>query len=304
MMNYLLVVTLLAVARLSVAQQQPDSFQISVSVNLVLLNPVVQDAKGQFVASLQQHEFEVREEGVPQTITVFRHEDVPVTVGLVIDHSGSMHRKLPDVLTAARTFVKWSNPADQMFIVNFNEKAALGLPPDRHFSNSPEELEKAILSAPLAGQTAVYDAVALALTRLPVGGPQKKVLIVISDGGDNTSTLKLAELLKLTGQSSALIYAIGIFDENETDRNPTALRRLASASGGAAYFPEKTTDVIELCESIAHEIRNQYTVGYISSNPPKPGVFRPVKVTAHAPGKGHLVVRARTGYIAAGDEVK
>jgi Ca-activated chloride channel family protein len=291
----LLLVYFAAPAEPQVPPAQP--FQISVSLDLVVLHPVVRDRKGQFASALQERDFAVYEDGVRQSLRLFRHEDVPVTVGLVVDHSGSMQRKLTDVIEAARTFVRSSNPEDQMFVVNFNEKVTLGLPPAIPFTNRTEDLESAILNAPAAGQTALYDAVAEALDRLKAGAAEKKVLIVISDGADNASLLRLPEVLKRAEQSNALVYAIGIFDKDETDSNPGVLRRLAEATGGDAFFPAQLNDVVAICENIARDIRNQYTLGYVSSNLAKPGAFRGIRVAATTPGSGKLIVRARSGYI-------
>jgi len=280
--------------------QDPGPFKIAVSVDLVVLHPTVRDRKGNFASDLHEQDFEVYEDGVRQSIRLFEHEDIPVTVGLVIDHSGSMHQKLPDVVAAARTFARSSNPEDQMFVVNFNEHVALGLPAGTQFTDRPDELERAIWRTGTAGQTALYDAVAEALDRLRAGNRDKKVLIVISDGGDNASTHTLAEVLKMAGQSSALVYTIGIFDEQDADRNPGVLRRLSQATGGEAYFPEQLDEVIPICERIARDIRNQYTIGYFPASPAQPGVYRAIRVVAHGTS-GRLFVRARSGYIAGGE---
>ena len=218
-------------------RQDPGPYRISVNVDLVVLHPTVRDRKGRFVSDLREQDFEVYEDGVRQSIRLFRHEDIPVTVGLVVDHSGSMRRKLTDVIAAARTFVQSSNPEDQMFVVNFNENVTLGLPSAIRFTNRSDELERAISNTPVRGKTALYDAIVKAGERLQAGGRDKKALIVISDGGDNASAHKLAEVLKMAEQSSALVYTIGIFDEENRDRNPKVLRRLARATGGEAFFP-------------------------------------------------------------------
>jgi len=281
--------------------QDPGPFKIAVSVDLVVLHPTVRDRKGSFASDLRQQDFEVYEDGVRQSIRLFEHEDIPVTVGLVIDHSGSMHHKLPDVVAAARTFARSSNPEDQMFVVNFNEHVTLGLPAGTQFTDRPDELERAIWRTSTAGQTALYDAVAEALDRLRAGNRDKKVLIVISDGGDNASTHTLAEVLKMAGQSSALVYTIGIFDEQDADRNPGVLRHLSQATGGEAYFPEQLDEVIPICERIARDIRNQYTIGYFPTSPAQPGVYRAIRVVAHGTA-GRLFVRARSGYIAGGEQ--
>jgi len=277
-----------------------EDFKLSVSVDLVALQATVHDRAGAYVSGLREQDFEVYEDGVRQAIRVFRHEDVPVTVGLVVDHSGSMRRKLGFVIAAARTFVGSSNPEDQMFVVNFNEKVMLGLPATIQFTDRADELARAIDNAPATGQTALYDAIVKAHQRLQAGSCDRKVLIVISDGGDNASVHKLAEVLKLSEQSSALVYTIGIFDTDDEDRNPAVLRRLSQTTGGEAFFPGKLDEVVAICERIARDIRHQYTIGYVSNGNPKPGDFRTIRVLARRAGKGKLSVRTRSGYMAGG----
>jgi Ca-activated chloride channel homolog len=285
----------------SIGAQASRPYQISVNVDLVVLHPTVRDRKGQFVSDLREQDFEVYEDGVRQSIRLFQHEDIPVTVGLVIDHSGSMGRKLADVIAAARTFVQSSSPEDQMFVVNFNEKVTLGLPDAIRLPDRLDELSRAISNTPATGKTALYDAIIEGQKQLLAGGPEKKVLIVISDGGDNASAHGLVEVLKMAEQSSALVYTIGIFDEEDPDRNPNVLRRFARATGGEAFFPGRPNEVVAICERIARDIRHQYTLGYVSSNAAHPGAYRVIRVVALAPGKSRLFVRARSGYIA-GDE--
>jgi Ca-activated chloride channel homolog len=281
--------------------QTPQSFRISVNVDLVVLNATVSDGKGQVASDLREQDFEIYEDRVRQSIRFFRHEDIPVTVGLVVDHSGSMKRKLADVTAAARTFVQSSSPEDQMFVVNFNERVTLGLPAAIRFTNRSDELALAISDIPAAGQTALYDAIVQALERLKAGERDKKVLIVISDGGDNASANSLADALRMAEETSALIYAIGVFDEDDPDKNPGVLKRFAKATGGEAFFPGELDEVVSICERIAKDIRNQYTLGYTSSNVTQPGTFRAIKVVAQAAGKKKLLVRTRAGYIATGE---
>jgi VWFA-related protein len=191
-----------------------------------------------------------------------------------------------------------------MFVVNFNEKVKSGLPGPISFTNQPDELARAISDEPATGMTALYDAVVEAQERLQTGRWEKKVLLVISDGGDNASKHNLPEVLKLAGQSSTLVYAVGLFDGEDSDRNPDVLKRLAQATGGEAYFPRRFDEVEVICEHIAHEIRHQYTLGYASNNPPRPGVFRTIQVAARSSGKSKLSVRTRSGYVAAGEAGK
>jgi Ca-activated chloride channel family protein len=278
--------------------QTPESetspYQISVNLNLVVLPVAVRDKKGGFASDLREQDFEVYEDGVRQTIRLFRHEDIPVTAGLVVDHSGSMQTKMTDVLMAARTFVHFSNPEDQMFVVNFNERVTPGLPPSIRFTNREDEMQAAILKAPVAGETALYDAMNVALDSLQTGEREKKVLLVISDGGDNASTTALPQILKKAEESTAIIYAIGIYDASDPDKNPGVLRRIAKATGGEAFFPDDISKVGGICEGIARDIRHQYAIGYVSGNT-QPGGRRVIRVTARSAGKD-LIVRTRTSY--------
>jgi Ca-activated chloride channel family protein len=281
--------------------QDAGSYRIAVNVDLVVLHATVYDQQGRVVSSLRQQDFEVYEEGVPQRIRLFLHEDIPVTVGLVVDHSGSMQPKLVEVTAAARSFVQSSNPEDQMFVVNFNETVSLGLPHTLRFTNSSVELERAIWRAPATGMTALYDAIIEALKQLQAGSRDKKVLIVISDGGDNASAHSLAQVTSIAGQSTAIIYTIGLFDEGDADADPKVLNRLAQATGGEAFFPRQLSAVVPICESIARDIRNQYTIGYVSANAARDGSYRAIRVAARATGRSKLFVRTRAGYIAASE---
>jgi VWFA-related protein len=264
----------------------------------MVLHATVRDRKGRFVSNLREPDFVVHEDGVRQSIRLFRHEDIPVTVGLVVDHSGSMRLKLAEVAVAARTFAESRNPEDQMFVVNFNENVTLGLPEAIQFTDSSAELERAIGSALATGQTALYDAVAKALERLQAGSRDKKVLIVISDGDDTASAHSLEYTMKMAEQSSAIIYTVGLFDHGDPDANPRVLNRLAKATGGEAYFPEQLSRVVATCESIARDIRHQYTIGYVPTNATLDGAYRAIRVVA---GAGKLSVRTRAGYVAGGE---
>ena len=184
-------------ARPTRQDHDPESFRISVDVALVVLHATVTDREGGFVHNLGEQDFTVYEDGVRQPIRLFRNEDIPVTVGLVVDHSTTMRPKLAEVTAAARTFVRSSNREDEMFVVNFNEIVSLGLPGTIRFTNSVAELENAITTVPTRGETALYDAVAEALDELQAGSRDRKVLIVVSDGGDNASKRSLTQVMKL-----------------------------------------------------------------------------------------------------------
>jgi Ca-activated chloride channel homolog len=279
----------------------PGSFRISVDVALVVLHATVSDRKGGFVSDLGERDFEVYEDGVPQRIRLFRNEDAPVTVGLVVDHSTTMWPNLEEVITAARIFVRSSNPEDEMFVVNFNENVSLGLPSTLRFTSSTAELEYAINRMPTGGQTALYDAIAKGLEESQAGSRDKKALIVISDGGDNKSAQSLAQLMQLAGQSDAVIYTIGLYDETDPTRNLGMLRRLAQATGGVAYFPEYASELVGICERIARDIRHQYTIGYVPINLSRDGAAHAIRVVARGKGNRSLTVRTRTSYIAHGE---
>jgi VWFA-related protein len=286
------------------APQDRDSgpLRISVDVALVVLHATVSDRKGGFVSDLGERDFEVYEDGVAQPIRLFRNEDIPVTVGLVVDHSTSMRPKLAEVTAAARAFVRSSNREDEMFVVNFNERVSLGLPAAIRFTDSTAALGNAVAATPTRGQTALYDAIAKGLEQLKAGSRDKKVLVVVSDGGDNASERSLDQVMELAGQSSAVIYTVGIFDESDEDRNPGVLKRLAQATGGEAFLPDQIGEVVAICERIARDIRHQYTIGYEPSDLTHGRAYHSIRVVARAKGRhGALSVRTRTGYIASGE---
>lgn len=276
----------------------PDAFRISVDVPLVVLHATVSDRQDTVVTDLRQQDFEIYENRVSQRIQVFQNEDIPVTVGLVIDHSSTMRPKITEVTAAARTFARFSNPEDEIFVVNFHEIASLGLPIGIRFTHNIAALQDAMMTAPTGGQTALYDAIAMGLRELQAGSRDKKVLIVVSDGGDNVSKLGLEQVMKLVEQSSAVIYTVGLFDEQDPDRNPSVLKLLARATGGEAFLPGQVGEVVAICERIARDIRHQYTFGYAPSNPARDGSYRAIRVLARAKGHDRLSVRTRTGYIA------
>ena len=219
-------------------------------------------------------------------------------MGLVVDNSGSMRSKRPEVIAAALAFVRSSNLQDEMFVVNFNDSASFGLPRNMPFTDQPDQLKSALSDVEATGKTALYDAISDAVEHLRQGFHDKKALIVVSDGGDNASRHTLSETMAAAVKSDAIIYTIGVFDQDDPDRNPHVLKRLADATGGEAFLPESIKDVQTICERIALEIRNQYTVTYISSNKKQDGSYRKIKVKVDAPDRGHLMVRARPGYYA------
>jgi VWFA-related protein len=276
--------------------QDRTAFRIAIDVALVVLHATVTDRHGSLVSNLAEQDFEVYENGVAQHIQFLRNEDVPVAAGLVIDHSGSMTPKIAEVTAAAKAFVRSSNRDDQMFVVNFNDTASLGLPASIPFTATTAELEHAIVEQSTAGMTALYDAVAMGLAQLQAASRDKKVLIVVSDGGDNASRRRLDQIMKLAEQSTAVIYTVGVFDPDDPEKNPGVLKRLAQATGGEAFLPGKLDEVVAICEGIARDIRHQYTIGYVPGNPARDGSYRAIRLLARSKGQGRLSVRTRTGY--------
>jgi VWFA-related protein len=273
-----------------------DEYRISVNAGLVVLHATAQDHKGILVSSLDKENFKVYEDGVLQQIKYFSHEDIPVTVGLVIDNSGSMGNKRIEVIAAALAFARSSNPKDQMFVVNFNEHVRFALAANTQFTDQVSQLEAALSKINANGETALYDAVAAALEHLQKGDRDKKVLIVISDGGDNASKHTLAQVLSMAQQSDAIIYTIGLFDEENDDRNPRVLTQFAKNTGGDVFLPRSLQEAVPICRRIASDIRNQYTIAYVPANRKLDGTYRSIQVRANAPISGHLSVRTRTGY--------
>lgn len=290
--------------------KQNGKFILHTTTNLVVLHATVYNGKGQMIDDLGKDSFRVYEDGVEQKLSVFSHTDIPVTMGIVIDDSGSMRTKRPSVDAAALTFVKTSNPNDQVFVVNFNDVYYVDTP--GNFAANMQQLESALDKIDSRGGTALYDAVVASIDHLKLGNRDKKVILVITDGEDNSSRYSFPQLVQFAEKSNAEIYTIGLLggdDENSGglfhihsggDRHAAkVLKDLAEATGGKAYFPKSLNDVDEVCQHIAHEIRDQYTLAYYPTNTARDGSFRQVRIVATLPGSHkHLVVRSRPGYFA------
>jgi Ca-activated chloride channel homolog len=273
---------------------------IKVQVNLVVLHTTVLDDRGRFADGLKQENFRVLEDKVEQKLSVFKREDVPVSMGLVIDNSGSMRDKRPRVNEAAITLVESSNPQDEAFVVNFNDDFYLDL--DKDFTSSVPELKEALERIDSRGSTALYDAIIGSLDHLKKASKDKRVLLVVTDGEDNTSRNSLEKTIREVQKTDTVIYTIGLLSQESkknAKRAKKALEDIARASGGLSYFPENVADVHNICEQVAHDIRNQYTLAYYPSNSRRDGTFRAVSVEVIPPhGRGKLVARTRNGYYA------
>jgi len=276
--------------------QEQQNYTIRTTSRLVLLDVSVKGPQGGFVSGLTQDDFRVYENGKPQQITQFANADIPVTVGILVDESGSMRPKRAEVIAAALEFIKASNPQDEVFVINFNEKAKHGLPDTVLFSDNIDQLRAALWQGVPEGRTALYDAIEMALHQSDMGRRDKKTLLVISDGGDNISVHKFPDVMHDVLQSIVTIYTVGIFDEDDPERNPGVLKQLAQVSGGSVYFPKTLDEVVPICRQIAKDVRTRYTIGYIpdaSNGKPE----RQIKVVASSPDSQKLNVRTRTRYL-------
>lgn len=285
--------------RLEETEEAP--YTISLNVDLIILDVSVVDPDGKFVSGLEAQNFKIYEDGRQEQIAYFLTKDVPVTVGLAIDNSGSMRGKRAEIVAAAMAFVEASNPHDEMFVVHFNENVRFGLGPAKPFTNDPLQLRTAFLRMIADGQTALYDAVSQAIEHLAKGKHDRKALLIVSDGGDNASHRELKETLQLVQSSRAVLYTISLYDPSNRDQKPRVLRRLAKASGGESFFPKELEQIRPVCRRIATDIRNQYLPAYRSSNSKRDGAFRQVRVTLDTPARKNLVVRTREGYFAPSD---
>jgi VWFA-related protein len=291
--------TLVLFARLFGAQAAPpdqSDYRIRTTAELVVLDVAAENSHGKPVGDLTKDSFKVREDGKVQSISSFSHGDQPVSIGLVVDQSGSMKPKIREVISAALAFVRASNPQDEMFVVNFNERASLGLPAEISFSDDVNLLANSIARVRAEGRTALNDAVILALSHVSMGSRQRKAILLISDGGDNASVHSEAEMMAMAEEVQATIYTIGLFDATDPDSNPGLLRRLAAISGGETYLPDNPTKIPEILDHIASEIRSRYMIAYVPSRKNASGGVRRIRVDATGENGAKLVVRTRTRY--------
>ena len=281
-------------------QQKTDDSGVFVfrkDVDEVMLHATVQDDKNHIVTSLDRSAFSVFEDGKQQNIISFHNEDIPVAMGIVIDNSGSMREKRNKVNQAALNLVRSSNPKDEVFVVNFNDEYYL----DQDFTNDLLKLKEALEKIDARGGTALYDAVVASGEHLKRNARlDKKVLFVVTDGEDNASNETLEQAIKqLQEENGPSVYAIGILgDEEHPKRAKRALDIIAQRTGGIAFFPRTLDEVDEISRTVAHDIRNQYSIGYKPTKPRSEGGFRTVRVEAKSKGRGKMTVRTKSGYYA------
>jgi len=274
-----------------------SGFTLRVRSDEVTLQATVLDRDKHLVTDLAALNFSVYEDDMLQRITSFRREDIPVSIGIVVDNSGSMRTKRNAVTKAVVNLVQASNPKDEVFIVNFNDEAYL----DQDFTADIPLMREALDRVDSRGGTALYDAVIVSSDHLAKGAQrEKKVLLVVTDGEDNESRDSLEQAIRaVQSENGPTIYTIGILSEEDNKRRAKrALEQLSLQTGGVAFFPKNLQEVDEISRAVAHDIRNQYTITYKPTNPQTNGGYRKVRVVAHAPGYKELQVRTRSGYFA------
>ena len=285
---------------------QQKGFKIGVSVDLVLMYVTIIDAKGQFVPGLKQDRFKVYEDGVQQSISSFAQEDVPVSMGILLDLSLSMRNKIDKVNKSALAFIRACNPQDQTFLIGFNENTELL----QDFTSDIDEITDSLDNAAVNGSTALYDAIYLGVQKAHTGSKPKKAIVVITDGEDRESYYSLDDLLSKVQETDVQVFCIGFlnqvpkkslfggFSKSVPERAHDALQKVSEETGGKAFFPAELTSLPGIVSEIATELRSQYAVGYYSTNSARDGSFRRVKIEVAGSSAAGNLVRYRRGYYA------
>jgi VWFA-related protein len=279
-------------------QPSQSAHFVGTASDLVVLPVAVIDRQNRFVSDLPRERFTVFDNGRPQEIALFSNEDTPVTVGLVIDDSGSMQQKRGEVIIAAAAFARWSNPRDELFALEFNDVVRAMMPRREVLAGDNDTVSAALASLVPQGRTALYNALVAGLDALDEGTRPRKVLVLISDGGDNASQATFEQVLTRAKRSNVAIYTIGLFDADDPDKNPGVLKSLARETGGERFLPASPGQLLEICQRVARDIRSGYTLGYVP--PDRDGAYHRVRVQVEPPDHRHLTVRSRPGYVAAG----
>jgi len=277
---------------------------LHIDVDLALVNVTVTDPYNRLVTGLEPENFRIFEDKVEQEVVNFSSEDVPISIGVILDLSGSMANKLGKAKEAAVQFFKTANPQDEFFLVGFNERAQLLSP----FTDNVEDLQSRMLSASAKGKTALLDAIYLGLSQMRGAGNGKRALLIISDGGDNNSRYNEQDIKRLVREADTQLYSIGIFDPFEFRsrtpeelNGPTLLNEMTELTGGRAFTVENLNDLPDIAEKIGMELRNQYILGYHPSNKAHDARWRKIKIKLQAPrGLPPLNAYAKTGYYAPG----
>jgi Ca-activated chloride channel homolog len=281
------------------AAQQPESdsvFKLNVDVDLAEVHVSVTDEHDRPVGNLTQKNFRLFEDRMPQEIAVFKHEDIPVSLGIVLDNSRSIEPRKQRLDAAALSFVRKSNREDEAFIVHFDDEARL----EQDFTSDINALEQTLAAAKPFGQTAIFDALILALEHMEKAKHMKRVILLVTDGIDNASKHSLADAIAATKQARVAVYTVGLLSASGGLKAEDALIDIAEASGGRAFFPQNVDQAYMIMERVARDLREQYTLGYFSSNPDRQGAWRSVRVEVTPPPgfppKGKLTANYRRGY--------
>jgi Ca-activated chloride channel homolog len=285
---------------------RPKGYTIGVSVDLVVMHTSVNDKNGRFVGGLKKENFTVFEDNIQQNITSFSQEDVPVSLGILIDLSGSMRNKIEQVNKAALAFIRASNSQDQVFLIGFNEQVEL----IQDYTSDIDEISDDLDNTIVAGGTALYDAIYLGVQKAHTGIQPKKAIIVITDGEDRDSYYKLDEMVAKVQESDVQVYCVGFLNavpdkglfghwsKSVPEKAHDALQRISEETGAKAYFPQKLDEINRIVAEIAHELRNQYSISYLSSNTARDGAWRRVKISLDPASAANNRVRYRRGYFA------
>jgi Ca-activated chloride channel homolog len=304
MRTNILIATALSMLGSALVTAQGDA-RFSVRSELVVLDVAVTNDRGVFVSSLPQDAFRVMEDGRLQSVSFFAEQDAPASIAILIDSSGSMLATRDRIIAGITSLAMSSHADDEFMPLVFNERVTPVLPQDHPFTSDPIELRKALTNnLGVRGRTAFHDALSAALDGLSRGRHERRALIVLSDGGDNASEQTFDEVLEKVQASNVVIYTIALLDPLSLDRNPGALRRLSEVTGGLAFEPKRAAVIDKTFRSIAADIRSRYTLAYEPSGGESEHRVRRVKVRVHAPGKGDMKVRTRTGYVTGSDAGK
>jgi VWFA-related protein len=288
------------------APAKPRGYTIGVNVDLIVIHTSVVDKTGHFVSGLKKESFTVYEDGVAQTISSFNQEDVPVSLGIILDTSGSMRHKIDLVNKAALSFIRASNPEDQVFLVGFNDQVELL----EDFTGDIEAIADSLDNIIVTGGTALYDAIYLGVQKAQTGSKPKKAIIVITDGEDRDSYYKLDELVAKVQESDVQVYSVGFLNpipdkglfgkwsKSVPEKAHDAMARISEETGAKAFFPKKPEEMAAIVAEIAHELRNQYSVGYLSTNTARDGSYRRVKIVLDSANASKYLPRYRRGYTA------
>jgi Ca-activated chloride channel homolog len=288
------------------AKSKGKNLTYSVDVDLVMMYASVFDKNGHFVGGVKKDNFKIYEDGIEQRIDRFSQEDVPISMGILLDLSGSMRGKIDQINKAASAFIRASNPQDQVFLIGFNDEVELL----QDFTSDIDEITDALDNTVVMGGTALYDSIYLGVQKSHTGSRVKKAVVVITDGEDRDSYYKLDELIAKVQEMDVQVFSVGFlndmpdkgifgrFSKSVPEKAHDALTRISEETGGKAFFPDKLTDIHTIVSEIAAELRNQYSIGYFSSNAARDGSFRRVKIELVGVNTATNHVRSRRGYFA------